>query len=100
MSPKHPDLIDRVVGQRIRALREAVGMSQGVLGRTLGITFQQIQKYETGTNRISVGRLVRMAEALGTTTAVLLAEPFKDGRPVKQERPVKEARPAKRWKAA
>src|SRR3954467_6841039 len=83
MSPKQPDLVDRVVGQRLRKVREAAGMSQGALGRASGITFQQVQKYEKGMNRISVSRLVQFAKALGTTTAVLLAEPFEEPRPEK-----------------
>jgi|tagenome__1003787_1003787.scaffolds.fasta_scaffold14653889_1 transcriptional regulator with XRE-family HTH domain len=87
MGPKQPDLIDRVVGQRLRTLRQAAGMSQGALGQASGITFQQIQKYEKGTNRISVGRLVHLAKALGTTTAVLLAEPFKETLAAKEARP-------------
>src|SRR4051794_15801074 len=83
MSPKKPELVDRVVGHRLRKLREAAGMSQGALGHASGITFQQIQKYEKGMNRISVSRLVQLAKALGTTTAVMLVEPFEEARPEK-----------------
>src|SRR3954469_11446138 len=85
MSPKQPDLVDRVVGKRLRKVREAAGMSQGALGRAGGITFQQVQKYENGMNRISVGRLVQLAKALGTTAAVLLAEPFEEARSEKKK---------------
>jgi transcriptional regulator with XRE-family HTH domain len=55
---------DIEVGQRIRARRMAKGMSQTELGSLLGVTFQQVQKYEKGVNRVGAGRLVRVAEAL------------------------------------
>src|ERR1700704_1060297 len=55
---------DVEVGQRIRARRMAKGMSQTDLGNLLGVTFQQVQKYEKGVNRVGAGRLVRVAEAL------------------------------------
>lgn len=55
---------DVEVGQRIRARRMAKGMSQTELGEMLGVTFQQVQKYEKGVNRVGAGRLVRVAEAL------------------------------------
>jgi transcriptional regulator with XRE-family HTH domain len=55
---------DVEVGQRIRARRMAKGMSQTELGALLGVTFQQVQKYEKGVNRVGAGRLVRVAEAL------------------------------------
>lgn len=57
--------IDAHVGQRMRDRREALGVSQGRLGRHLGLTFSQVQKYEKGTNRISAGRLYLLAEFLG-----------------------------------
>ncbi len=55
---------DIEVGQRIRARRMAKGMSQTELGNLLGVTFQQVQKYEKGVNRVGAGRLVRVGEAL------------------------------------
>jgi transcriptional regulator with XRE-family HTH domain len=55
---------DVEVGQRIRARRMAKGMSQTELGDLLGVTFQQVQKYEKGVNRVGAGRLVRVADAL------------------------------------
>jgi transcriptional regulator with XRE-family HTH domain len=58
------DDIDRHVGDRIRMRRIMVGTSQDELGKKLGITFQQIQKYEKGANRISAGRLYRAAQIL------------------------------------
>jgi transcriptional regulator with XRE-family HTH domain len=65
MSPKAPGALDRYVGTRVRQRRLEVGMSQEKLGEALGITFQQVQKYEKGTNRVSVSRLHQIAESLG-----------------------------------
>ncbi|WP_297972796.1 helix-turn-helix transcriptional regulator [uncultured Amaricoccus sp.] len=56
--------VDVHVGQRTRHLRETLGISQGTLGRHLGLTFSQVQKYEKGTNRIGAGRLFKIAEFL------------------------------------
>src|SRR5712671_5314779 len=52
------------IGERIRSRRIRGGVSQENLGKPLGITFQQIQKYEKGTNRVSAGRLLKIAEVL------------------------------------
>lgn len=57
--------IDVLVGQRIRARRYALGISQTELGEAIGVKFQQIQKYETGANRVSASRLWAVAEKLG-----------------------------------
>ena len=54
---KTPNPIDKHVGARVRLRRIMVGLSQEKLGEALGITFQQIQKYEKGTNRIGASRL-------------------------------------------
>lgn len=56
--------IDRKVGQRVRARRLEVGMSQEKLAELLGVTFQQVQKYEKGSNRIAVSRLYDISNAL------------------------------------
>lgn len=56
--------IDTYVGQRMRRLRESLGLSQGRLGRQLGLTFSQVQKYEKGANRIGAGRLYILAGLL------------------------------------
>jgi transcriptional regulator with XRE-family HTH domain len=56
--------IDKEVGSRVRMRRISIGMSQEKLGDMLGLTFQQVQKYEKGTNRISVARLVDIAKIL------------------------------------
>lgn len=57
--------IDVHVGHRMRLRREFLGISQGRLGRHLGLTFSQVQKYEKGANRIGAGRLHLIAEFLG-----------------------------------
>jgi transcriptional regulator with XRE-family HTH domain len=71
MSIKSPDLKDVDVGRRVRALRLKKGMSQGKLGDALGLTFQQVQKYERGMNRIGAGRLQRIAEIFGVPIGAL-----------------------------
>jgi transcriptional regulator with XRE-family HTH domain len=65
MSPKQPDSIDKLVGQNIRFQRLAKGLSQQELATKLGVTFQQVQKYEKGTNRIGAGRLFQIGRILG-----------------------------------
>ena len=62
--PKKPNPIDIHVGGRVRLRRMMLGMSQEKLGEQLGITFQQIQKYEKGTNRIGASRLQNIATVL------------------------------------
>jgi transcriptional regulator with XRE-family HTH domain len=64
MAKKQPNPIDVHVGQRVRLRRTILGISQEKLGDSLGITFQQIQKYEKGTNRISASRLQHIARTL------------------------------------
>jgi transcriptional regulator with XRE-family HTH domain len=55
---------DKVMGQRIKARRNQQGLSQEELGNALGVSFQQVQKYEKGANRVSTGRLVQICETL------------------------------------
>lgn len=62
---KNPNPIDTFVGSRVRMRRLMVGMSQEKLADGLGITFQQVQKYEKGTNRIGASRLQAIADILG-----------------------------------
>lgn len=64
---KTPNEIDIEVGQKIKIRRRAIGMSQQTLGNALGITFQQVQKYEKGTNRVGASRLAHVANVLGVT---------------------------------
>jgi transcriptional regulator with XRE-family HTH domain len=61
---KRPDPIDVYVGNRVRARRLALGLSQTKLAAGLGLTFQQVQKYETGSNRIGASRLQHVATIL------------------------------------
>ncbi|KRB61555.1 hypothetical protein ASE04_22145 [Rhizobium sp. Root708] len=63
--------IDKEVGGRIRARRRVLGLSQTVLAERIGVTYQQLQKYENGKNRIGSSRLQAIAQALGTTPAEL-----------------------------
>jgi transcriptional regulator with XRE-family HTH domain len=65
MTKKTPNPIDRHVGSRVRMRRMMISMSQEKLGERLGITFQQVQKYEKGTNRIGASRLQQIASILG-----------------------------------
>lgn len=64
INKKQPNPIDIHVGSRVRLRRMMLGMSQEKLGEHLGITFQQIQKYEKGTNRIGASRLQHIARVL------------------------------------
>jgi transcriptional regulator with XRE-family HTH domain len=61
---RSPDLVDKHIGRRIRMRRLTLDMSQTALGHALGVTFQQVQKYEIGVNRISASRLHQMANVL------------------------------------
>ena len=69
MAGKRAGPIDVHVGARIRLRRNLLGLSQNELGRALGVSFQQVQKYENGTNRIGASRLHLIAQALDTTPA-------------------------------
>jgi transcriptional regulator with XRE-family HTH domain len=64
---KTPNPIDKYVGSRIRMRRLLIGMSQEKLGDAIGLTFQQVQKYEKGTNRVGASRLQQISSALGVT---------------------------------
>ena len=64
---RHPDAYDREVGLRVRTLRQSRRMSQNDVGERLGITFQQIQKYERGANRVGASRLQQISDALGVS---------------------------------
>jgi transcriptional regulator with XRE-family HTH domain len=74
MAKKQPDSLDIKVGSKVRALRLERQMSQEKLGDALGLTFQQVQKYEKGTNRISAGRLQRIATILEVPVSVFFAD--------------------------
>ncbi len=66
-----PDPVDLFVGQRIRALRRQKGLTQKQLADALGVTFQQVQKYERGGNRVSASTLSRIAAMLGCRVSSL-----------------------------
>ena len=74
------DAYDREVGLRGRTLRLTRRMSQSDLGERLGITFQQVQKYENGANRIGAGRLQRIAEIFEVPIAALFGASRREGR--------------------
>jgi len=83
-----PNPVDRHVGLRIRLRRKALGISQERLADSIGLTFQQIQKYERATNRVSASKLWEMARALNTTIGYFfdgLGEPVKN-EPVTEDR--------------
>lgn len=71
---KKPNPTDIHVGSRIRLRRNMLGMSQEKLGETLGITFQQVQKYEKGTNRVGASRLQAIAQVLGVPVAFMFED--------------------------
>src|SRR3954452_23911942 len=71
---RRPNSADSRVGESIRAHRLAAGMSQAQLGKRLGVSFQQVQKYEKGTNRVGAGRLPQIARIFGVPIGAL----FKD----------------------
>ena len=70
------DPIDRYVGSRVRVRRLGLGMSQTKLGQAIGVTFQQVQKYENGANRVGASNLYKMAKAMGVDVGF-----FYDGMP-------------------
>src|SRR5882757_1621357 len=69
MAKKAPDPIDKYVGSRVRMRRMMLGMSQEKLGGALGLTFQQVQKYEKGTNRIGASRVQQISQILQVPVA-------------------------------
>jgi len=72
--------VDHHVGERIRLRRTELGLTQEDLARQLGISYQQVQKYETGANRISAGRLYEIAGQLGIGVAYFF-DGFEAGKP-------------------
>ncbi|MBK8007505.1 MAG: helix-turn-helix transcriptional regulator [Rhizobiales bacterium] len=80
MTKKTPNPIDRHVGSRVRMRRMMISLSQEKLGERLGITFQQVQKYEKGTNRIGASRLQQIASILGVPVSFFFeGAPGSDG---------------------
>ena len=66
---EEPDPVDSHVGKRLRTRRVGMRISQSDIGKKLGVTFQQIQKYENGTNRVGASNLFRLAGALDVPVA-------------------------------
>ena len=71
MPAKPPNSVDKHVGSRLRMRRIMFGMSQEKLGEALGLTFQQVQKYEKGTNRIAASRIQQICEILQVPVSFL-----------------------------
>jgi transcriptional regulator with XRE-family HTH domain len=71
MSTKAPNLTDKHVGSRVRMRRVMFGMSQEQLGEALGLTCQQVQKYEKGTNRVGASRIQQISEILQVPVSFL-----------------------------
>jgi transcriptional regulator with XRE-family HTH domain len=71
VAKRSPLPIDVLVGQNIRICRLQKGLSQGELGRRIGVTFQQVQKYEKGANRVGASRLTQIADTLGVPIPTL-----------------------------
>ena len=67
----HPNPIDIHVGKRVRLRRTLLGMSQEKLGKAINVTFQQVQKYERGTNRIGSSRLYQLSQVLDIPVSYL-----------------------------
>ena len=75
MSSKKASPVDAEVGLRIRFYRLNARMSQTQLGEQIGVTFQQVQKYENGSNRVGAGRLTQIAGALGVPVTSFFEAP-------------------------
>lgn len=80
-----PDPVDIHVGTRIRTRRLLIGMNQETLARALGLTFQQVQKYEGGANRVSASRLSRIADVLGVPISYFFSDIDSDGEAAEAE---------------
>ena len=76
-SPRSANAIDEFIGARMRERRQALGISQTDLGKTLGVSFQQIQKYESERNRVSAGRLFDICKALNVSLSSMFERDLK-----------------------
>lgn len=72
--------VDVLIGGIIRDSRAALGLTQAELGKAIGVTFQQVQKYERGVNRVAAATLLKVAEALQCSVADLYGDPDPHGR--------------------
>ncbi len=64
-TPKKPSAVDSAIGQQLKLRRQQLGLSQEKVAKSLGVSFQQIQKYESGTNRVSATRLNELSHLFG-----------------------------------
>lgn len=71
---KHPTKMDRLIGRRIRAERVAAEVTQVELATSIGLSFQQLQKYENGTNRITAAKLFEICQVLKVPIASMFVE--------------------------
>src|SRR6201996_3590394 len=74
LSTKAPDPMDIALGAAVRIRRRSLGISQEILAEKCGVSFQQVQKYENGANRVSFSRLVQIAHALGLRVSELVGD--------------------------
>lgn len=75
---RSPGTVDQYVGARVKMRRRLIGMSQEKLAEQIGVAFQQVQKYEKGTNRIGASRLMKIAEVLGVSPAFFFEQEASD----------------------
>jgi len=88
MATKAPNPVDRHVGSRVRMRRMMMGMSQEKLGDAIGLTFQQVQKYEKGTNRIGASRLQQISRTLQVPVSFFFeGAPMEAGGPDESDAP-------------
>jgi transcriptional regulator with XRE-family HTH domain len=73
--------IDREMGARLRSTRQVLGIGQQILAKKVGVSFQQIQKFAKGINRLSAGMLVRICQSLEASPMEILGAYFQDQRP-------------------
>lgn len=85
MPPGVPHPVDIYVGSRVRQRRKLLGLSQGELGDALGLTFQQIQKYERGANRIGASRLYQLSRILNVPIAFFFDSMPEDIKPMAED---------------
>jgi transcriptional regulator with XRE-family HTH domain len=86
-SPRSPNWIDKHLADQIRQQRQAINMTQDHLGQELGVTFQQIQKYESGKNRLSAARLYEICQVFGRADRIDVRGPPAQCARAEKERP-------------
>jgi len=86
-SPRSPNSIDKHFGDQIRNRRQAINMTQDHLGQESGVSFQQIQKYESGKNRIRAARLYEICHVLGLPIASMFEDIPRNAPRPKKKRP-------------